>query len=86
MIKPNKCNKTSFLSIFQPMNPFNKRTEDLVNYVRANLSNHEIYDFTYLKDDLNFIDHSHIDQESKKIISEEIYPIITKIFNDKNLC
>ena len=86
IIKPNKCKKTSFVGIFQPTDFFNKRTEDLVNYVRSDLNKNEIFDFSSLNDNLNFVDYVHIDQKSKNIVVDNIYPIVKKILENKDLC
>ena len=74
------------MGIFQPTDFFNKRTEDLVNYVRSDLNKNEIFDFSSLNDNLNFIDYVHIDQKSKNIVVDNIYPIVKKILENKDLC
>ena len=86
IIKPNKCKKTSFVAIYQPMVPLAGRAEDLVNYVGSDLNENEIFDFSDLKDDVKFTDHSHIDQKSKNIVADNIYSIVKKILENKDLC
>ena len=86
MIKPNKCKKTSFLAIFQPMAPLNKRTEDLINFVRTDLNKNKIYDISNLREKLNFIDHTHVDQKSREIIADKIFPLIKKVLVNKEIC
>ena len=80
------CKKTSFVAIFQPMAPFNKRTENLVNYVRSDLEKNKIFDLSNLKTKLSFIDHSHIDQKSKEIVAENIFPLVKRVLENKDLC
>ena len=86
MISPNKCKKTSFLPIFQPYDVYDKRVENLLNFVRNDLQKNNIYDFGYLKEKLIFIDQSHTDQKSKEIIASEIFLLVKEIFENKNNC
>lgn len=86
MIKPNRCKKTSFIGIFQPMAPFNNRTENLVSYIRSDLEKNDIFDLSNLTTQLNFIDHSHIDQKSKEIVAYTIFPLVKSILENKDLC
>ena len=86
MIKPNKCKKTSFLAIFQPIAPLNKRTGDLINFVRTDLNKNKIYDISNLREKLNFIDHTHVDQKSREIIADKIFPLIKKVLVNKEIC
>lgn len=80
IIKPNKCNKASFLAIFQPLNVNEKTKLDyLINIIRSDLKKGEIKDMYPLKDDVKFTDIIHVDQNSKKLIADEIYPDILKI-------
>jgi hypothetical protein len=74
------------VGIFQPTDFFNKRTEDLMNYVRSDLNKNEIFDFSSLNDNLHFTDYVHIDQKSKNIVVDNIYPIVKKILENKDLC
>ena len=65
---------------------FDKRVENLLNFVRNDLQKNNIYDFCYLKEKLIFVDQSHIDQKSKEIIASEILLLVREIFENKNNC
>ena len=86
LIIPNKCKKTQFLSIFQPLKPPNYRTRKLIDVVKKDLTKNDIQNFTYLVNDLTFTDFIHIDQKSKYIVAEEIYILSKKILDNKDFC
>ena len=86
MLQSNKCNKTQFLGIFQPLKPPNNRTKKLVNTIKSDLNNSKIYDFSYLKKRLIFKDYIHVDQRSKEIIANEILFLIKEKLQNKNIC
>lgn len=86
MISPNRCKKTSFLAIFQPYKVPNKRVENLLNFVKTDLKKNNIYDFGYLKENIIFTDHLHINQKSKEIIANEIFLLVKQIFKDEYVC
>ena len=83
VIKPNKCSKTSFLGIFQPLNIDDIKLKYLVDLIRSDLEKNDIKDLYTLKDNLKFKDLVHVDQESKIIISNKIYNYILEIL-EKN--
>ncbi len=72
IIKPNKCNKTSFLSFFQPINVSDGKTKFLVDNVLKDLNENNVKNLFYLKDQLTFKDIVHVDQSSKNLISNKI--------------
>ena len=78
-IKPNKCNKTSFLSFFQPINVSDKKTKFLVDSVLKDLNKNNVKNLFYLKDQVIFKDIVHIDQNSKNLISNKISSEIINI-------
>ena len=86
MILPNKCKKTNFLPIFQPLKPPNKRTSKLVNVIKKDLAKNNIQNLTNLVNDITFKDFVHIDQKSKYLVAEEIYILSKKIFENKDFC
>ena len=86
LILPNKCKKTHFLPIFQPLEPPDKRSGKLVEIVKKDLAKNNILNFTNLINDLTFVDFIHIDQKSKYLVAEEIYILSKKIFENKDLC
>ena len=87
MIKPNKCKKTSFLPILQPSAfTFDKRIENLLDYVKVDLNNYNIQNFDYLTKKIEFIDSVHIEQKSKDVIAEEILILVKEIFRNENIC
>ena len=86
LIIPNKCKKTQFLSIFQPLKPPNDRTRKLVDIIKKDLTRNDIQNFTYLVNDLTFTDFVHIDQKSKYLVAEEIYILSKKILENKDFC
>ncbi len=86
LILPNKCKKTHFLPIFQPLEPPDKRSGKLVEIVKKDLDKNNILNFTNLINDLTFVDFIHIDQKSKYLVAEEIYILSKKIFENKDLC
>ena len=86
LILPNKCKKTHFLPIFQPLKPPDKRSGKLVEIVKKSLAKNNILNFTNLINDLTFVDFIHIDQKSKYLVAEEIYILSKKIFENKDLC
>ncbi len=79
IIKPNKCNKTSFLSFFQPINVSNEKTKFLVDNVLKDLNKNNVKNLFYLKDQLTFKDIVHVDQSSKNLISNKISSEIINI-------
>jgi hypothetical protein len=86
ILKPNRCNKTLFLPIFQPLKPPNVKTQILVESLEKDLEKYEIYDFSNLESQLTFIDFIHIDQKSKKIVSNQIFNLVKEIFENKKNC
>ena len=72
VIRPNKCNKTSFLSFFQPINISDEKLKILVDSVRKDLKKNNVNDLFYLKNKVIFKDIVHIDQNSKNLISDKI--------------
>ncbi len=86
VINPNKCGQPFFIPIFQPIISPNDRTKKLVELVKSDLKNNNIYDFSYLKAELNFTDFIHVDQVSKEIIAKEITLLIKNLINKENKC
>ena len=84
IIKPNKCERTFFIPIFQPLKPRNKRTKELVKNIRTELKNNYIYDFSNLDEKLKFTDIIHIDQKSKELVANEITLLIKQILKVNN--
>ena len=72
IIKPNKCNKTSFLSFFQPINVSDGKPKFLVDNVLKDLNKNNVKNLFYLKNQLIFKDIVHVDQSSKNLISNKI--------------
>jgi len=85
IIKPNKCKKSKFIAVLQPLNfgdiNNNIRLEFMVNNTRKLIKNYEIYDLYDLKDLLKFTDFIHVSQSSNEIIANQIF----KILKDNNL-
>lgn len=86
MLKPNRCKNTFFLPIFQPLNPLNDRTKILVQSIKKDLKENEIYNFSNLEKELIFTDFIHIDQNSKEIVANQIFKLVKKIFENKDNC
>ena len=86
LIEPNRCNKTSFLPIFQPFKVYDDRTKILVDSIKKDLKKNEIYNFSNLENKLIFTDFIHIDQNSKEILANQIFGLVKKVFESKDNC
>lgn len=96
-LKPEKCLKTSFIPIIQPINlEINLWREDYKkHYVRLqrlveSVTNNENLDtfknllnLSFLKNNINFEDELHINQISKTIVAEEITTQLIKTVKEK---
>ena len=85
-IIPNKCERTSFLPIFQPLILQNERTEKLVESVKSELKINDVYDLSYLKEKLTFTDFIHIDQKSKEVVANKIAKLIKETLKNQKNC
>ena len=89
VLKPKKCRKTYFLSVLQPGNP----STILQKNVWRNLlsSQHDVRsdakwqhsDLTHLSPRLEFLDIIHVTQDSRRVIANELAPMVSDILSNK---
>ena len=83
-IMPNRCGKTHFLAILQPVNPTNSQQQLLwEKIIDASKSLDNLVNYNDLADNINFYDNVHIDQLSKPLIANLMTKDIKKIYKNK---
>ena len=83
LIRPNICQKSNFLGVYQPAQSINLVTDKIRYKIRENIKkNNEYLDFSDLKDKIVFSDIVHIDQKSRSVIADKMYENIYPILYD----
>ena len=85
-INPNKCKKTSFFAIYQPISKTrinDKLSFKLIDETIKKIRDFEfIYDFSNLYQEKFFSDLTHVNQKAKEIMARSITDLINKKYKD----
>ena len=87
LVTPNKCSRSSFISITQPLNPSNKEMTQMYILLKKSLKEFDNtwfhQDLTFLENKVEFTDWVHVTQTSRDLIAGQIASEIIKIHDQK---
>ena len=87
LVTPNKCSRSSFISITQPLNPIDEDMKQMYILLKKSLkefnNNWFHQDLTFLDNKVEFTDWVHVTQTSRDFIAGQIVSEVIKI-HDQN--